>query len=100
MRSDVRLGGALVCSGEARVVHGLTLYVTDDCSLCDTALDILAAAGVPDFRSVFIDEDPALVARYGWLVPVLRDEGDDRELRWPFDVAAVRAFLTPHVASP
>lgn len=71
----------------------LTLYVTDDCCLCDTALDLLAAARAPEFRSVFIDEDPALSATYGWRVPVLHDARDAQELDWPFDLAAVSAFV-------
>jgi hypothetical protein len=33
------------------------------------------------------------MARYGTRVPVLREESSGRELGWPFDVAAVRAFL-------
>jgi len=70
----------------------LTLYQRDDCHLCDLALDVLAQACVPDFDSVFIDGDAELEVRYGERVPVLRaDEG--RELGWPFDTAAVRAFL-------
>lgn len=71
----------------------LALYQRDDCHLCDAALDVLAQAGVPDFESVWIDGDPALEARYGERVPVLRDEARGRELGWPFDVAAVRGFL-------
>ena len=70
----------------------LTLYQRDDCHLCDLALGVLAQARVPDFDSVFIDGDAELEARYGERVPVLRiDSGC--ELGWPFDAAAVRAFL-------
>ncbi|WP_240098148.1 glutaredoxin family protein [Thermomonas flagellata] len=63
------------------------LYQRDDCHLCDQALAVLAAARVPAFRSVFIDGDPELEARYGRRVPVLRCGA--RELDWPFAVAAV-----------
>ncbi|MEO5628796.1 MAG: glutaredoxin family protein, partial [Thermomonas sp.] len=35
---------------------GLILYQRDDCHLCDLALEVLAAARVPDFQSVFIDD--------------------------------------------
>ena len=70
----------------------LILYQRDDCHLCDLALDVLAAAGVPDFESVFIDDDVALEARYGSRVPVLR-ANDGRELDWPFDVEVVRGLL-------
>ena len=71
----------------------LVLFQRDDCHLCDLALDVLAAARVPEFDSVFIDDDDVLEARYGVRVPVLRDEGRDLELDWPFDVARVRGFL-------
>ena len=71
----------------------LTLYLRDHCPLCDEALDLLAQARVPDFDSVWIDDDALLEARYGTRVPVLRDARDGRELDWPFDAAAVRQFL-------
>jgi hypothetical protein len=71
----------------------LILYQRDNCHLCDLALDVLARAGAPEFDSVFIDDDASLEARYGERVPVLRDERTQRELNWPFDAAAVRAFL-------
>ena len=71
----------------------VTLYQKDECHLCDLALDVLAAARVPDFHSAWIDDDASLMARYGTRVPVLREETSGRELGWPFDVAAVQAFL-------
>jgi len=69
------------------------LYQRDDCPLCDAALAMLAQARLPEFASVWIDGDAALEALYGTRVPVLRDSDRNRELGWPFDVAAVRAFL-------
>lgn len=71
----------------------LTLYQRDDCHLCDLALDVLAQARVPDFASVFIDDDAELEARYGERVPVLREHESARELEWPFDADGVRAWL-------
>lgn len=71
----------------------LTLYQRDDCHLCDLALEVLASARVPDFESVFIDDDDSLEWRYGLRVPVLRDEAREQELDWPFDAAAVARFL-------
>jgi hypothetical protein len=68
------------------------LYQRDNCHLCDQALAVLAEARLPDFDSVWIDEDEGLEERYGVRVPVLRNGVGD-ELDWPFDVAAVRAFL-------
>jgi hypothetical protein len=71
----------------------LFLYQRDDCHLCDAALAVLAAAGVPAFESVWIDGDTELEARYGERVPVLRDAASGRELAWPFDADAVRGLL-------
>lgn len=71
----------------------LILYQRDDCHLCDLALAELAAARVPEFDSVFIDDDPSLEDGYGHRVPVLRDVADGRELDWPFDAAAVSRWL-------
>lgn len=71
----------------------LILYQRDTCHLCDLALAVLAEARVPEFTSVFIDEDDALEVRYGLRVPVLRDHARGIELDWPFDADALRAFL-------
>lgn len=71
----------------------LILYQRDDCHLCDLALDVLAAARVPDFESVFIDGDEALEQRYGVRVPVLHNEGTGAELDWPFDVDQLLRLL-------
>lgn len=71
----------------------LTLYQRDDCPLCDRALEVLAQARVPDFDSVWIDEDAVLEDRYGVRVPVLRNEDDGRELDWPFEIDGLRAFI-------
>lgn len=71
----------------------LILYQRDDCHLCDLALEVLASARVPDFESVFIDDDAALESRYGLRVPVLRDGAHDVELDWPFDTAVLARFI-------
>jgi len=70
----------------------LVLYQRDDCKLCDEALALLAAARVPEFESVWIDDDGELEHRYGTRVPVLRDEASDRELDWPFDAQTLQSF--------
>ncbi len=71
----------------------LILYQRDDCHLCDLALDILANARIPEFESVFIDDDDALESRYGIRVPVLHRSDTGAELDWPFDAGAVGTFL-------
>jgi len=73
----------------------LTLFQRDDCHLCDMALAELARARAPEFESVFLDDQPALEARYGARVPVLRDERGGRELDWPFDAATVHGPALP-----
>ncbi|WHZ19688.1 MAG: glutaredoxin-like domain-containing protein [Rhodanobacteraceae bacterium] len=72
----------------------LILYQRDDCKLCDEAVALLARACAPEFESVWIDGDADLEARYGERVPVLRDGDSGRELGWPFDAAALHAFLS------
>ena len=74
-------------------VPALKLFQRDDCPLCDQALAVLAQARVPDFETVWIDDDAGLEARYGIRVPVLRDEASGRELDWPFDSDSARAFV-------
>lgn len=71
----------------------LILFQRDDCPLCDQALAVLAAARAPEFETRWIDDEAELEARYGMRVPVLRDDPGERELDWPFDAAAVRAFV-------
>lgn len=73
----------------------LILFQRDHCPLCDRALAVLAAARAPDFETRWIDDDAKLEARYGARVPVLHDAAGGRELDWPFDADAVRAFLRP-----
>ncbi len=71
----------------------LILYQRDYCHLCDLALAAMAEAHAPEFDSVWVDDADELEQRYGTRVPVLRNTRDERELDWPFDAAAVRAFL-------
>ncbi len=73
----------------------LVLFMRDQCHLCDLAHGVLAEARVGDFESIWIDGDPALEARYGIRVPVLRDADSGREIDWPFDAAAVARLHGP-----
>ena len=54
---------------------------------------MLATARVPDFESVFIDDDATLEERYGVRVPVLRDDASGTELDWPFDATQLQTWL-------
>jgi hypothetical protein len=67
------------------------LYQRDDCHLCDQAIELLTRVRFAEPRSVFIDDDPVLEARYGERVPVLLDTATGVELDWPFDPAALQA---------
>jgi len=74
----------------------LALYLRDQCSICDAAIELLAAARAGDFDSIHVDEDADLDALYGESVPVLRD-GSGRELAWPFDAESLGLWLTSRV---
>ena len=57
------------------------------------AEDILYAEGL-QFTPVDIAEDTVLIERYGVRIPVVAD-ANGRELGWPFDGSALRAWLNP-----
>jgi hypothetical protein len=72
----------------------LILYTRPDCHLCDEAAGLLAVVAPDrDYRLVDIEDDLALLDRYGIRVPVLRLEPAGTELGWPFDAAALTRFL-------
>ncbi len=72
----------------------LILYRREGCELCELAERTLRAAGVAAWTPVDVGWEGHLADRYGWTLPVLRDEVSARELAWPFDVYAVRTFLS------
>lgn len=76
-----------------QVVH---FYTTAGCHLCEQALALLAplAAGL-DLRidSHDIADDDGLTERYGVRIPVVRLEGSEVDLGWPFDEAMLRGYL-------
>ncbi len=69
----------------------LTLFGTSACHLCELAEALLEQASL-DYEAVDISESDALFERYGVTIPVLRRE-DGAELNWPFDAAALAAFV-------
>jgi hypothetical protein len=69
-----------------------TLFQLEDCHLCEEAAALAHAAGLAP-TLVDIGDDDALDARYGVRIPVLRHEASGRELDWPFDAAALAAFV-------
>ncbi|MDD3885011.1 MAG: glutaredoxin family protein [Gallionella sp.] len=72
-------------------MFGLALYGTAHCHLCEAAESVLRATGVVA-EKIDIMETPALLARYGERIPVLRRRDTQAELSWPFDASAVRLF--------
>ncbi|MDO5090591.1 MAG: glutaredoxin family protein [Cardiobacteriaceae bacterium] len=70
------------------------LYVRLGCHLCDSAADVLAAAGLA-FVRVDIDRDPQLRDEYGSLVPVCHDSASDQEFVYPFTAADLLAATNP-----
>ncbi len=86
----------------------LLLYTTQGCHLCEQAealllpvLDYLKgnfAEGI-SLQQVEISESEALVERYGVRIPVIRVDGQEEELAWPFDQAIAFAYLQGALAS-
>ena len=73
----------------------LTLYSREYCHLCHdmlAALEALRGEFEFELRVLDVDADPALLARYDELVPVLA-AGDDELCHYFLDAAAVRAYL-------
>lgn len=79
------------------MVQALLLYTTVGCHLCEQAEEVLrvvaADASAPNWTPVEISNDPALVEAYGLRIPVIRLQGQDEDLGWPFDDIAVRQYL-------
>ena len=64
------------------MANTLILYGREHCHLCELAQVLLQTSGLIA-QLIDIDSDPALGARYGLRIPVLRYP-DGRELDWPF----------------
>lgn len=85
----------------------VVLLGTSGCHLCELARDQwlqwLSAAGPLAERICWREQDiadsDALVARYGIRIPVLRLVGQDAELGWPFDAAAINGFINANIRS-
>lgn len=73
----------------------LILYGTAGCHLCDLAEACLAPRLTQAMSCELVDiaENDQLMADYGVRIPVLRCVDDGAELGWPFDGAAVIAWL-------
>lgn len=77
-------------------MRSFELMTTLGCHLCDDAAQLLVQGMVParhEVDLVDIAYDDELMARYALKIPVLRDVASGRELAWPFDQAALAAFI-------
>jgi hypothetical protein len=78
-------------------VRQFILYGTSACHLCELAEAMLEAhpelGRAFSYRKSDISESDELFERYGLLIPVLREEGLERELHWPFEPGTLHAFL-------
>jgi hypothetical protein len=77
----------------SRSRHRFTLYERAECHLCDEARVLLdAMLGMDRYERVDIDADEALILRYGFRVPVVALDGQDR-LEAPITGPDLRALL-------
>jgi thioredoxin-like negative regulator of GroEL len=75
-------------------MKSLVLFSREDCDHCDRLAEALSPliAGRAKLEVVDIDDDPALVERYGLRIPVL--VGGNNELSgFPLDVDRVERYL-------
>lgn len=71
----------------------LTLYERDGCHLCEEARVLLDdMLGKDGYLRVDIETDDDLVLRYGFRIPVIAVDGDDR-LEAPITAMDIRALV-------
>lgn len=82
----------------------LTLYTTDGCHLCEHAETIIEEALATEpaltWSKVDIAREDELIERYGIRIPVIRLEGADYDLGWPFSIADVTHYLAEFKPRP
>ena len=74
----------------------ITLYSTENCHLCEQALDLCQPYMQQDLisvQSIDIAEHDDLLESYGIRIPVLKREDKGNELGWPFDETMLEQFL-------
>lgn len=80
----------------------LLLYTSVGCHLCEQAEAVIEPWLQPyglQLAAVEIADSDELVERYGIRIPVVRLEGVERDLGWPFDTAALRRYLDDAIAA-
>lgn len=73
----------------------LTLYTTQDCHLCQQALELLTEVSNQEItvNSIDISVSKTLTERYGQTIPVVRFP-DSSELSWPFSLQDIETRLS------
>ena len=72
----------------------ITLYITDACTLCDEAIDMILDADALKghaLQTVDVIVDQELMDRFGEILPVV--QVGHRNKAWPFDIEDVVALL-------
>lgn len=87
------------------MIHIINLYTTQGCHLCENAAVLLdqQSGFIQELlrdkteslrvQQIEISESDDLLEAYGVRIPVLRFEGSDSELGWPFSADELRHFL-------
>ncbi len=73
-------------------MHQLLLYTTSHCHLCEQAEHLLTTLKERyplSWHAIEIADDDALLRRYGTRIPVIKINGCDAELGWPFTSQAI-----------
>jgi hypothetical protein len=77
----------------------LYFYTSVGCHLCETAeflLQQLFGGHFDQVKAVEVSDSDELIERYGTRIPVVAyraENGEWRELGWPFDAASLADFL-------
>lgn len=70
------------------------LYHTEGCHLCDQAYDLILQV-IPEegIERMDIVSSEILMARYQTIIPVLERQGDEQQIKWPFDVNQIQQLV-------
>lgn len=75
----------------------IMFYTTEGCHLCEQAWKIVAPLAQQfsfQLRSIEISEDEGLVEALGTRIPVIRLDGMQQDLGWPFDDQDIIEYLS------
>jgi hypothetical protein len=78
----------------------LTLYSTLGCHLCEVAKEtVWPLIRHRDIKLVELDiaDSDVLMEKYALMIPVLKCEGIEAELAWPFNAGECEHFISEHL---